>query len=354
MSKGLKFSPLFIAVILLAMLLVYLNWPQAEMAQKRPSSITPVVVEVVQQQEFAITIEALGTASANEAVLLTAKESSTVIDIGFDDGDRVAKGQLLLELNNREELARLHELQVTLQEAKRQERRINNLARENVASIQLLDEQQARVKALQAQLEVAKAKLAELQIRAPFAGRLGIRQVSLGALVRPGDLITTLDDLTKMKVDFGIAENYLPSVRQGQIVEAISVAYPGEVFRGQISSVDSRVDPVSRSIQIRAIIDNQQAKLRPGMLLQINLQKQMLNTIVIPEKALVPVQDRQYVYVLNNDTVARREVQLGARKPGVVQILAGLKVGERIVTEGSLRLRDGAKVRLVGHSQQGE
>ena len=228
------------------------------------------------------------------------------------------------------------------------------MAQKSVASKQLLDEQEANVKALKAQLEVAKAQLEELELRAPFSGLLGVRQVSLGALVMPGDLIATLDDLHIIKMDFTIAESHLPSVRKGQQVSATSAAYPGETFEGEISSIASRVDPVTRAIQIRAIIDNKDLKLRPGMLLQINLEKDILNTLTLPEGALVPIEDKQFVFVIKGDKVERQEVKVGLRKPGIAQITSGLKEGDQVVIEGALRLREGSVVNVLStHTSQG-
>lgn len=347
MLKGARFSPLVFGVLVIAVFLVYLNWPQPEQQQQRRGGATPVVTENVNMQPFEVAIEALGTAKANEAVSLTAQKSAIVTDIAFDDGDLVQQGQVLLNLDNREELAKVRELKINLDEAKRQERRLVDLAKENVTSQQILEEQQAKVKALKAQLDVANAQLAQLQVVAPFDGRLGIRQVSRGALVRPGDLITTLDDVSQVKVDFSIAENHLPSVSEGLQVFAESIAYPEQTFAGTISSIDSRIDPVTRSVQVRAIIDNAEYKLHPGMLLQITLQKKVMNTLVVPEQALVPIQDRQYVYVLNGDKVMQRQVELGERKPGIAEVKSGLQSGEQIVVEGTLRLRDGATVRVL-------
>lgn len=353
MANHLRFSPIVIAVILVVGFLVYLNFPTPEAEQQSRRSVTPVVVHHVVESEFPVVVEALGTATANEAVIITAQKSAVVSSVHFNDGDLVDAGQLLVTQDNREELARVNELDVNIQEAKRQLARIKNLARESVASEQLLDEQQARVKALTAQREVAKAQLAELEVRSPFAGRLGIRQISLGALIGPGDMITTLDDLSKVKVDFGIAENHLPTVALGQAIKATSVAYPGEMFDGNISSIDSRVDATTRSIQIRAIIDNPELKLRPGMLLQINLQKQLLNTLTVPEKALVPIEDKQFVYVIKDNKASMREVVVGRRKPGIAQIVSGLEADEQVVIEGTLRLRNGSAVRVLDSESAG-
>jgi membrane fusion protein (multidrug efflux system) len=344
MSKGLKFSPLLIAVVICVGLVGYLYLPKDISEQVKPAITTFVKVHRTAEENFEVVVEALGTSKANESVFITTQTSDIVQKIHFDDGDLVKQGQLLLELNDTEEKARLAALDVNLQEALRQLNRISNLAKKNVASEQLLDEQQAKVKLLKAEMVVAKTQLDELLVRAPFDGVLGVRQVSVGALVTPGDVVTTLDDLSIIKVDFDIAESHLASIAIGQQIRATSVAYPDQVFEGQITSIASRVNPTTRSVQIRANIKNRNLKLRPGMLLQILLQKQMLKTLVLPEVVLVPVEDKQFVFVVKNNQVELVEVKVGLRKPGKVQILSGLKAGDVVVTEGTLKLRTGSKV----------
>lgn len=350
MSKFIKVSPLLIGVIALAAFLIYINLPEsAESGGARPGGgKTPVVVTAASNQAFPIVVEALGTAVANESVNITAQEAQTVERIAFDDGDVVEANQILVQLNNRAELARVNELEINIDEANRQLVRIKDLANQSAASQQLLDEQQARVKALNAQLDVAQSNLEELIIRAPFGGRLGTRMVSLGSLVRPGEVITTLDDLSLVKVDFSISEVHLASVSNGQTIYATSVAYPGQQFIGEITNIDSRIDPVTRSIQVRAQLPNDEMKMRPGMLLQINLEKRVLNALVIPETALVPEGDSQFVFLVNGDEVAKKTmVKVGERRPGLVQILDGLKAGDKVITEGTLRVRDGSSVRIL-------
>ncbi|WP_395344879.1 efflux RND transporter periplasmic adaptor subunit [Ningiella sp. W23] len=354
MSKLFKLSPLLIGVVALAGFLIYINLPADDNSPEGGfgGGQTPVVVSKANNQAFPVIVEALGTAVANESVNITAQQAETIDKIAFDDGDVVQKNQILVELNNRAEQARLNELDININEAKRQLSRIKDLANQSVASEQLLDEQQARVKALSAQKEVAQADLEELVIRAPFGGRLGTRLVSIGSLVRPGDLITTLDDLSVIKVDFSISERHLASVSPGQTIYATSVAYPGEQFTGQITNVDSRIDPVTRSIAVRAQLPNPDLKMRPGMLLQINLEKRVLDALVIPESAIVPQGDSQFVYVVEpddegNQTAKKTTVILGERKPGLVQILDGLSKGQEVITEGTLRVRDGSVVRIL-------
>jgi len=186
-----------------------------------------------------------------------------------------------------------------------------------------------------------------LEVRAPFDGLLGLREVSVGALVRPGDAITTLDDLSIIKVDFNIAEVHLPSLAVGQNIRATSIAYPDEIFEGQIISIGSRVNPATRAIQIRANINNQDFKLRPGMLLQIILQKKLLTTLVLPEASLVPIEDKHFVFAVEDGSVIKKQVKIGLRKPGIVQIVSGLDKGELVVIEGALKLRNGSKVKIL-------
>ncbi|MEG3767771.1 efflux RND transporter periplasmic adaptor subunit [Alteromonas sp. 14N.309.X.WAT.G.H12] len=347
MSQKKFLSPLFLGVVALGAFLVYVNLPQQGDEKSANSRETPVRVVTVTEQTFPITVEALGTAKANESVTITAQQTELITQVLFDDGDTVKAKQLLVQLNDAQEQARLVELQANIDEAKRQYERVKNLSLTRVASEQIVDEQQARVKALEAQLDVAKAQLADLQVRAPFAGVLGIRNVSKGSLIQPGDEITTLDDISVINVDFSIAEGQLASLSIGQTVVAHSVAYPNIDFKGEIKTIGSRVDPVTRSVLVRAEIDNKPGMLRPGMLLQITLQKRVLETLVIPEKALVPVQKKQYVYVVEDGVVHEREVVIGERKPGVVQIISGVDAGEVIITEGTLRVQDGTKVRIL-------
>ena len=348
MAMGKKLSPLLLGLVLLGGLLVYLNWPQEVIQKSKMQRQTPVKVFTVEKRLFPVTIEALGTAKANESVVLTAQVTDTVTDVLFDDGETVTAGQLLVQLNDKEEIARVAQLQVSLEEAKRQLTRVKNLARTSAASEQLLDEQQALVNSLEAQISVANAQLEDLKITAPFNGRLGIRQVSVGSLLRPADEITTLDDISVIKVDFNIAENHLASMAVGQKLTAKSVAYPGREFSGEITAIDSRIEPVTRSILARAIINNPYADLRPGMLMQVTIEKQVLDTLVIPEESLVPNGERQFVYVVSeNNAVSEREIVLGERRPGWVQVIDGLAIGEQIIVEGTLRVRDGSQVKVL-------
>lgn len=351
MSKRFSFSPLWVGVLALVGFLIFINWPVPDQAAREGSRATPVVTQIVSIEPFAVTLQALGTAKANESVMITPQESDVITSLNFSDGQRVETGTVLAQLNSNEQKARLNELNINLAEAERQLKRIQNLVLSNSTSAQLLDEQQARVKALIAQREVAQENLNKTFITAPFSGKLGLRQVSLGAYVKPGDVLTTLDDIKTIKVDFSISERHLPSVNEGQTVFAESVAYPGVQFEGTITNVNSRIDPATRSFSIRTKIDNAAEQLRPGMLLTITLQKRVLNTLVIDEKALVPDHEDQFVFKVVDGKAVKTKVIIGVRRPGKVQILEGVAIGDEVVVQGTLRIRDGSELRVLNSTQ---
>lgn len=343
-------NPITLVVIILIAAAVYLfGFPPKEQVQSGQEQAVPVAIQTAEMSEFRDTIEALGTAMANETVEITAQTQDVVDKIYFESGDLVEEGQLLAELNARKEMARVQQLKFSLDEAERQLNRINELHRGKAASQQQFDEQQVRVNGLKTDLEVAKTTLREMKIHAPFTGRVGIREISAGSLVSPGDVFTTLDDIKPIKIDFSVPERYFASIAVDQEIITRSRAYPGEQFIGRISSIDSRVDPVTRSVRVRAKISNDDERLRPGMLLQVTLLRSIDDALLLPEKALIPIQNRQYVYVLTPDNRARqKEVTIGRRKPGIVEITSGIKPGDKVIIEGIVRLRDGVPVTVQG------
>lgn len=294
-------------------------------------------------------LEAIGTARANESVLLTSRVTDTVRKVNFEDGMFVEAGKVLIELTNAEETAQLAEAQATLDEAARQYERVQNLIEQGLASEVQLDEEKARQQTAEARLNAILARLDDRLIRAPFAGILGFRAVSPGTLLSPNTVVTTLDDIRTIKLDFSVPENYLSTLRPGLEVNARSTAYPDKEFSGIVNTINSRVDPVTRAVLVRAHIDNSEKLLRPGMLLTVSLIRSRETVMVIPEESLVPIQDRQYVYTIGSDNIANRvRVEIGRRRPGIVEVLSGLSLGQKVVTEGVIRLRPGAKVAIKG------
>lgn len=307
-----------------------------------------VNVATVQRQAFANRIEAIGTARANESVTLTARVSETVQAVHFEDGALVEQGDVLVELTRSEELADLEEARANLREAERQYARAADLVERGNASRALLDERQRAVEASRSRIEAAEARIADRVVRAPFTGVLGLRDVSPGTLVSPGDEITTLDDISLIKLDFSVPERFLSTLSQGQDVTAGSAAYPEMEFTGTVKTVGTRVDPVTRAVKVRAEIPNPEGLLRPGMLLSVELVNRRRMALAVPESALIPVGTDQYVFTLDEEDIARRvRVTIGARRPGVVEIVSGLEPGDRVVTSGAMRLRPDTKVRVL-------
>jgi len=309
----------------------------------------PVGVVEVQQERFADRIQALGTAQADESVTLTARVSETIESVHFEDGEYVEEGQILVALSRQEQIAESEQYRAALKEFEQQLERTRDLAARGNASEATLDQQIRLVEEAKAQIEGAQARIEVRVVRAPFSGILGLRRVSPGTLVSPGDEITTLDDVTPIKLDFSVPERFLSVLKPSQSVLAKAAAYPGEVFRGEISTVSSRVDPVTRAVTVRALIPNEDARLRPGMLLTVEVINRERMALSVPEEALVPEGPDQFVYVVDPQagTAERRQVTLGQRQPGRVEILSGIERGELVVFSGTQRLRPGAPVEIV-------
>ncbi len=291
------------------------------------------------------TIEALGTAKANESVTITAKVTETVERVQFEDGDFVDAGEVLVDLSGRAELAGLEEARAAYKEAQQQHDRQAGLVEQGTIPRSQLDTQVALRDAARARMDAIRARLSDRVITAPFAGVLGFRQVSPGTLVTPGTVIATLDDVSTIKLDFSVPETLLASLAPGQSVVAKSAAFAGREFRGTVSSIDSRVDPVTRAVIVRATIPNPDAVVRPGMLLTVELYEPERDALVIPELALTQVGTDAFVYRVKPDaSVEQVRVEVGARRRGEVEIVEGLAAGDRIVVEGTVKLRPGAKI----------
>lgn len=311
----------------------------------------PVLVELEKARlvEIVDEIESIGTAAANESVTISGKVTDTIWRVNFEDGDFVQEGAVLVELTNEEETALLAEARANLDDARTQLRRFEDLLRRGSAPISQVDEARARYAGVEARLEAIMARLDDRLIRAPFTGLLGFRQVSPGTLVTPSTAITTLDDVSQIKLDFSVPETYLGAVKKGQLVYARSVAWPDREFEGEVSAIGSRVDPATRALIVRAVIRNDDRSLRPGMMMTVRLVRSRSQGLVIPEGALVQIQDQKFVYRASDDgRVHRVEVEIGRRRYGIVEILAGLELGERVVTEGVAKVRDGMLVRVKG------
>jgi membrane fusion protein (multidrug efflux system) len=263
----------------------------------------------------------------------------------------VKQGDVLVEMGRDEERALLDEARAAAEEAKRQLDRLTALAGTGVAAKSLLDERQREYDTPQARLAAIESRLRDRIIVAPFDGVVGLRNISVGTLVEPGTLITTLNDDSRMKLDFTVPSVYLPALRPGLPIVAMARALPDQVFEGEIFSIDNQIDPITRSITVRAILPNDRGLLKQGLLMSVELMKNPRDAVVIAEEALIPEARKNFVLVVQDKdgtTVAeRREVQIGARRAGEVEVLAGLQPGEKVVTHGTTRARPGQAVSVT-------
>lgn len=309
---------------------------------------TLVVTEEASTRVIRNEVEAIGTARANESVTITAKVTDTVNRVNFEDGGFVTKDDVLLELTNVEETALLAEAQANVDDARTQLDRLENLLVQRTVPASQVDEARARHAAAEARYRSVVARLADRLIRAPFSGLLGFRQVSAGTLITPGTAITTLDDVSVIKLDFSLPETYLNLLHPGMELAASSVAYPDRRFDATVRTIDSRVDPVTRSATVRAHIDNEERLLRPGMLLSVRLTTAERPALMVPEDALVQRGDQVFVYTVQDGVADTRQVRHGDRYQGWVEITDGLAPGEVVITEGVIKVRAGAPVRAAG------
>ncbi|MDH3747012.1 MAG: efflux RND transporter periplasmic adaptor subunit [Gammaproteobacteria bacterium] len=305
---------------------------------------TKVVTVQVELQPLVDQIEALGTANAYESIEIRPRISSLIEIIAFEEGQLVSAGDLLVELENSEIVAGLALAEASLSESRSLYDRNKSLSSSQAISASNLEQLLAQVKVDEARVQAARARLANTRIHAPFSGRIGLRRVSPGSYVDASTVITTLDDISKIKLDFSVPETFLRAVKDGMDIIAHSIVFPERIFAGTILSVDTRVDPVSRAVQVRALIHNDDGALKPGMFMTVDLQQDQGAVLMAPEQAVVPEGTSQFVFVVADGVVSKRAVTLGRRIPGFVVIREGLAKGESIITEGTGKVRDGSQV----------
>jgi membrane fusion protein (multidrug efflux system) len=318
----------------------------ASAGRGRPA--TPVVISSPFEHDFADRVEALGTARAYESVVITARASETIAAVHFEDGQIVESGSILVELERAEEVAQLAGARANRADAKLRFDRVADLAKRGTESQSRYDEVRSALDAANARVAELEARLSDLRIRAPFAGVLGLREVSPGTLVQPGDRITTLDDIDRIKLDFSVPEAYFSMLRPGLEVRTMSAAYPDRVFQGDVRAIDSRVDPDTRAIRVRAEVPNEDHALRPGMLLTLVLRANPTRSLAVAEEALVPRGSSQFIVVLDDEDRAQQvEVKIGRRVPGIVEVLSGVELGARVIIDGASLVRPGSVVRVL-------
>ena len=308
---------------------------------ERPSR--PAIVEVAEAELRSLrrTVEAVGTTRARQSVDIVPEASGQVTELAIEPGLRVEEGAVLVRLDDSIARADLEEAEARLTERERAVERLRSLLATNAVDAV------ARLAEARAQADRARRQLEERTIRAPFGGVVGLAEIDRGARVEAGTLITRLDDLSEVEVEFALPETLFAQVVPGQTVRATGAAFPGKVFEGQVESLDSRIDPVSRSFRTRAVIPNPDNLLPGGMFLSLEITLDEAEAIVVPEEALVFQAAETYVFVVEDGVARRVSVVTGQRRDGMVAIIEGVAAGSTVITRGLHRVRDGGAVQLL-------
>lgn len=310
----------------------------------RPAAL--VEAAPIASATFTDDLEAVGTALGNEQVILSAPVTERITSLNFADGGFVRRGQVIATLAQGQESAELASAQAQSLQANQQLARIQALKNRGFATSASLDQQVALAGAARASAALARASMDDRVIRAPFDGWVGLRNVSVGAIVSAGTTIATISDLSRIKLDFTIPETRLSLLREGQPIRAVAAAWPDRPATGTIATIDPVVDPVSRAVRVRAILPNPDRSLKPGMLMTVSVLSRERTSLAAPELAVVGDGESRYVFVVQDRKAKRVKVDTGIRQNGLVEITGGLKSGQMIVTEGVVKLTDGAPVRL--------
>lgn len=318
---------------------------------------TPVIIARAYEDKFVDRAEAIGTLKANETITLASTVTETVTAVNFEDGQRVKKGDVLVEMTDSEEKALLDQQRAVVREAERQLNRTKDLMKTGAASGSVLDERQRTYSSARAGLAALQSRLQDHIIVAPFDGVVGLRNISVGALLQPGTKITTLDDDSIMKLDFSVPSVFLPTLKTGVDIVARAKGFT-QAFNGKISAIDSQVDETSRSVIVRAIIPNEEGVLKPGLLMTVELLRNPRDAVAIPETAIIPEGAKTYVFVVDETasppTAVKREVTIGTRRVGDVEITENMKAGEAVITQGTMTAKNGGAVSITTEQKRGE
>ena len=314
-----------------------------------PARELTVTLTEARTQTISQSLYASGTLRAWQSTDLRTQVSGRVVVLNLQEGSWVEQGQLLIQLDDREPRSRLQQAQVSLREARRQLERFQQLQQSQSISQDQLDAQQATVDTTQAQLVALQAEVERYRITAPFSGFLGEHNITRGMLLDSGSMITTLDDLSQIRVDFALAERHLSQLQPGLPLQASTPAWDEQTFHGELKSIGTRIDPTTRNLSLRGQLANPQQQLRPGMLVSLTLQTRSRDALLVPTRSLTFSGQEKAVFVVNAQGIAqRRVVEVGATQADWAEILSGLEAGEQVVDQGVVKVRDGARVRESG------
>jgi membrane fusion protein (multidrug efflux system) len=308
-----------------------------------PVKAVPVKVATVSDD-----VTAVGSLLAEESVIIRPEIDGRIVGLHFQEGQAVASGARLVSIDSTEVEAQVAGVKADLKTEEQRLARSQELFEQKFISKDALDVQFGNAARLRAKLREAESRLAKTVIYAPFAGIIGLRQVSPGAYVKAGSDIVRLENVSSIKVDFRIPENYLSKVRSNQDISVRLDAFPGEEFKGRVYAVEPVVDEKTRTIAMRARIPNRGFKLKPGMFVRVAVTlENRPNAVIVPETAIWPQGRDTFVYRVVDGKAALTKIEIGVRRPGEVEVLTGVGGKDIVVTDGQMKLRDGAAVTVL-------
>ena len=294
------------------------------------------------------TLTAVGSLRSDETVIVRPEIAGRIAQIGFREGERIAKGSVIVKLDDSVQQADLDKARANLTLAKTKFERSVDLRNKGFISSQAQEEAENNLKVAQADAELMQARISKATIRAPFSGTIGLRLVSVGDYVKEGQDLVNLESLDPLKVDFRVPELALSQVKDGQTLQVSLDALPDKAYDGRIVAINPLIDANGRSIVIRAQVQNREGTLRPGMFARVRLFTSGLkDTLVVPEESLFPIGDDKFVYKVVEGKATRQKIEIGARREGRVEVVNGLVPDDVVVTAGVVKLRDGVAVKVV-------
>lgn len=347
-----RFNLILLATAFVALVAACGSEPEANgqpaAAPPKPSGL-PVKAVPVTVGSVVDEVTAVGSLLSDESVMIRPEIDGRIDSLNFQEGQPVSRGQRLVTIDASEYQAQLAAVTAELRTEKQRYTRAQELYQQKFITKEALDVQAGAVDRLEARVQEVQARVDKTVIRAPFAGVVGLRKVSPGAYVKAGDDIVSLGNSYTIKVDFRIPEVYLSKIRRDQPITIRVDAYPDQEFHGEVYAIQPSVDTETRTVLMRARIPNKSLKLRPGLFARVSLTTETRrNAISVPEEALWPQGTDNFVFKVVDGKVALTKVELGNRRPGEVEIIEGLAAGDVVVTEGQIKLRDGAPVMVMG------
>jgi membrane fusion protein (multidrug efflux system) len=348
MKRTLILSGIFLLLIGLILVKVFFDHgrKKPEIASDANPAI-PVEARVVGDTSVQFSCTTIGTILANESVEIVSEINRKIISILMKEGSYVAKNQLLFILDDADIVARINKLTVELNLAEANEAREKPLLGKGGISQEQYDEVLNRLNTLKAEIEVLKVDLSKTEIRAPFSGKIGLRHVSEGALIHPNTVLASLQDVSRIKIDFAVPERYANDLHLGSRV-TFTTDYSPDLFYATVEAIEPAVDLKTRTIGLRAISDNKAGKLVPGASVKVELQISTLEkSIFVPTSALVPSIKGYNVFILKSGEAKSLTVKTGLRNRESVQITEGLSKGDTLITTNLLRVRQGTRLKII-------